>query len=414
MLSSLSIEAANIINEINFEGNETTEESILIREIFVAEGDVLETELLDKSRQAIMDLGLFKNVSYYLREVITANDAELSARVDVVFVVEEKLYLLVLPRIRTNEDETHYGIQVRWDNVWGLNHEMRLLLEDRGSTQGVDEQRESIEYTYPNVNGTPFNIEFEIQAINSVDELIESETFVDRQDNEFRLSLSRWLNNLGRNRGWLLGGELKFQQRLNEVFYGEGVSEKLDALILGFTLSYNSVNNYEYNRGGKLYSYNFQISDERLGSDSEYTRHLFIYRSYYRIDGSPLSNLNVQTRLGHSNNLVLDKTAFSLGSSSDLRGYEKSRFTGNTMLLTNVEYMFPHPDYPVVRYVCFMDLGNTYDQFEDILHKPLNVGVGFGVRWKIPALVRVDLRVDIGYGVTDEDYRVSFGTRHAF
>ena len=84
------------------------------------------------------------------------------------------------------------------------------------------------------------------------------------------------------------------------------------------------------------------------------------------------------------------------------------------MMLTNLEYMFPRKGYPVFRYVTFFDAGNTYDKLSDVYHKALNVGMGFGVRWKIRALVKIDLRADVGYGFTDEDYKFSFGTRHAF
>ena len=61
-----------------------------------------------------------------------------------------------------------------------------------------------------------------------------------------------------------------------------------------------------------------------------------------------------------------------------------------------------------------MDLGNTYDEIEHIFHRPLNIGVGAGIRWKIPAFVRLDLRLDFAYGVTDSDWFTSFGTRYLF
>jgi len=184
--------------------------------------------------------------------------------------------------------------------------------------------------------------------------------------------------------------------------------------VLGMDIGYADVSQYEYNRGGKAYGYTLDWSHDSLGSDSQFTKHVFYYRSYYRFDSRPLSNLNVQTRLGHSNNYILGNTAFGLGGSSDLRGYENDRFNGNSMLLTNIEYVFPYESHPLLRYVTFIDLGNTYDELRDIFHRQLHVGAGFGLRWKIKSFVRVDLRVDIGYGFSDEDYHVSFGTRHAF
>lgn len=409
---SMPVDAATVIRSISYEGNKVTRAEVMNREIYIREGDVLNEAEIEKSRQAIMDLGLFKSVHYYINDSTSSQQfIEGNKQLDLVFVVEEKYYLIILPRARANDDEVHLGMQVRWDNVAGYNHSMRLLLEDRGDTSGVDETRKSLSYYYPNINNSPYNIDIEWLSINDVD---ETDGVINRQDDEYIFSMSRWLNERGRNRGWLVGGSIKYQERHNEVISGEQFSDQQDAVVVGMEASYTSISEYEYNRGGKYYSYRIDISDERLGSDAEFTRHQFTYRSYYPIAANPLSNLNVQTKLGHANQDVLGDSAFSLGSSDDLRGYENDRFNGNTVLLTNVEYMFPHPGYPLVRYLYFVDIGNAYDAFDEILHKPLNVGAGFGLRWKIRAFVKLDLRADVGYGFTDEDYRFSFGTRHAF
>jgi len=412
LLCSFTVEAVSVINNIQYKGNEITQPSVLNREIYIAPGDEFNILLIEKSRQAIMDLGLFKSVHYYLEEnytTLTANPN--SSQVDVVFVVEEKYYLLVIPRLKVNDDEIHVGIQLKWDNVFGLNHETRMLAEDRGSTSGISESRYSFNYFYPNWNNSSYNIDLTLQADNDVD---DSAGLIDRQDDIIKFAVSRWLNERGRNRGWFAGVSVLYQARLFEDMIVNADSEKIDAVVLGVDAGYRNINSFEFNRGGKSYGYKLDWSHDTLGSESEFTKHLLYYISYYRFDNYPASNLNVQMQIGHSNEQFLGEDAFSLGSSDDLRGYENNRFTGNTMFLTNFEYMFPQSDYPVIRYVTFIDIGNTYDQLSDIFHQALNVGAGFGLRWKIRAFVKLDLRADVGYGFEDEDYRFSFGTRHTF
>jgi len=403
--------AAAIINEIRYEGNEVTQESLLNREIYIKKGDVVDYALIEKSRQAIMNLGLFKVTAFYLQDSefeIGNGDEPL---VDVVFVVEEKYYMIVLPRLKIDDDEVYYGLQLRWDNVGGLNHRMRVLFQNRGVTQDIKERRNRFRYSYPNVNGSAYNVGVRLQESNWVD---EAEGVVNRQDEIYSVALSRWLNSKGRNRGWFMGGSLLYQHRNNDVIEGDELSSELDAVVLGFETGYVSVSDFEYNRGGKSYGYKLDLSHENIGSDDFFVKHYLYYKSYYRFDDYPLSNLNVQTIIGHSNNDILGAQAFTLGSRNDLRGYENDRFSGNTVLLTNLEYMFPHDGYPVIRYVGFVDVGNTYDELSDILHKPLHIGVGAGLRWKIRAFVNLDLRADFGYAITDSDYKFSFGTRHAF
>jgi len=412
LVCSFTVEAVSVINEVQYKGNEITQASVLNREIYIAPGDVLNEALLEKSRQAIMDLGLFKSVHYYLEENYSGTAANSAiSQVDVVFIVEEKYYLLVIPRLKINDDEIHVGLQLKWDNVLGLNHETRILAEDRGSTSGIDESRFSFNYFYPNWNNSSYNLDLTLQTENDVN---EEEGIIDRQDDVFKLAISRWLNERGRNRGWFAGVSVLYQNRLFENIIVNDDSESIDAVVLGLDTGYKNINNYEFNRGGKSYGYKLEWSHESLGSESEFTKHLLYYISYYRFDKYPASNLNVQMQFGHSNEQFLGEDAFSLGSNDDLRGYENNRFTGNTLLLTNFEYMFPQVDYPVIRYVTFIDIGNTYDKLSDVFHQALNIGAGFGLRWKIRAFVKLDLRADVGYGFEDEDYHFSFGTRHTF
>lgn len=414
-LCSCVVYSAPVINSVRYEGNNVSQTAMLKREIFIAEGDVYDESLVEKSRQAIMDLGLYKSVSYRVEPVdaLPGDTVSLDGAlaVDVVFSLSEKYYVLLIPRARIDDEDKKVGLQLLWNNVWGMNHEMELLYENRGRGLGVKQKRELFRYDYPNINNSPYSLYVELLAINEVD-TSEIEA-LDRQDEIFRLAGSRWLNDQGRNRGWFTGASVLLQHRRNLLLSDQSV-DYTDAVVLGLDVGYDNVSHYEYNRGGKAYGYTLDWSHDSLGSDSEFTRHLFYYRSYYRFDSRPLSNLNVQTRLGHSNNYILGNTAFELGGSSDLRGYENDRFNGNTMLLTNIEYVFPYESHPLLRYVTFIDLGNTYDQLSELFHRQLHVGAGVGLRWKIKSFVRVDLRADIGYGFSDQDYHVSFGTRHAF
>jgi outer membrane protein assembly factor BamA len=410
ILCSLSAEAVTHIRSISFEGNFVTEEVLLLREMYVSEGDEVNLKKIEDSVQGIMDLGLFKSVSYYLVEDYVSSDED---AVDLVILLEEKIYLLILPKVKINEDATHYGIQVRWDNVFGLNHEMRLLVEDRGTTDGVDENRQRIKYKYPNVNGSKFELNFQLSNQNNIDE-IDDFNSIDRKDKDFGIGVFKWLNPTGRNKGWFAGVGINFRNRENNVVLGALTDNELDAIVIEMQYGFKDVHQYTYSRGGKEFGYNLDISHHALNSNSEFFMHRLFYRSYYRFDSRPDDNLNVQTLLGHSTNDILDNEAFSLGSSEDLRGYESGSFVGNTMVLINVEYMTPSSVSPSLRYVYFIDVGNTYDDFSEIKDGHLKTGVGMGLRWKIQMFVKLDLRLDIGFGVTEDDYRASFGTRHVF
>ncbi len=405
-------EAAPRIRSISFEGNHVTRVSLLLREMFLREGDEFDQQKLDRSVQAVMDLGLFENVGYYLSEDYTDPDTPVGL-IDVVILVEEKYYLLILPRARVDDDELHLGIQLDWDNIWGLNHHMAFLVEDRGSDAGVSEKRQRFVYHYPNVNDSLFDLAFQFVDMNTVDEN-EAVGPVNRKDRMLGIHVSRWLNSEGRNWGRFVGLGVDAQYRDNEIIENNLADERLDAMIVKLRYGYRYVHEYAYNRGGKAYGYNIDFSDDFLGSDSEFVKHYLYYRSYYRFDSRPDDNLNVQAQLGHATADILGDAAFALGSSQDLRGYENGLYEGNSLFLLNMEYLVPLRSFPALRYVYFIDLGNTCDDFRDLFHKPLKTGIGFGIRWKIPKFVKLDLRIDVGYGIDDDNYHVSFGSRHAF
>lgn len=412
LLYHCSVGAAVRIQNILYQGNEVTDIVLLNHALYIKPGDEFNQALIEKSKQSIMDLGLFKRVRIEIKEQPSGEYEEDDSQVDIVFIVKEKIYFLIFPRVKVDDDRFNYGLQLRWDNIFGLNHKMRASIENRGSTAGVKERRDRFRYFYPNVNDTAYNLGFQIRSENFVDEEIDST--VNRQDEVLNFSIIKWLNKNHRNRGWFAGGSVLFQDRFNEDLLVSDASENISVIALGIDVGYRNLNNFEYNRGGKAYGYRLDWSHDAFGSDVQYAKNLLYYKSYYRFHQYPLSNLNVQFKLGHSNEDVLGDEAFRLGSRNDLRGYENNRFSGNTMLLMNFEYMFPQVNYPVIRYVTFIDIGNTYDALSDILRESTNVGAGAGVRWKIRSFVRVNLRVDVGYGFTDGTYKFSFGTRHAF
>lgn len=387
-----------------------TDKSLLLREMYISAGDKVNIRKIEKSTQAIMNLGLFKSVDYYLREDYTQAGENLA---DLVILLEEKIYLLILPRLRVNEDETNIGIQLRWDNVFGLNHKMRLLLEDRGETDKVEERRQRVIYKYPNVNGSNYELNFKLTNQNKVDE-IDAVTSVNRRDKNFGVAVFMWLNPKGRSRGWFAGLGFDYRLRENKVVLGAIDANKMDAMVIEIQYGFKDVHQYIYNRGGKEFGYSVDISQHVLGSNSEFFKHRLYYRSYYQFDSRPRDNLNVQALFGHSTSDILDDEAFSLGSSQGLRGYQSGNFIGNTMLLLNVEYMTPSTISSSLRYVYFMDIGNTYNDIHAVKDGNLKIGVGAGLRWKIQRFVKLDLRFDIGFGISDDEYQASFGTRHVF
>lgn len=404
--------ALTTIRSISFEGNDVTDEVFLRRTIYFSEGSVFDEVCMEESIQALMDTSLFKSVDYYVSSDVPEDEFADDSAVDLVIKVKEKHYLLVLPRFRVRDNETHIGIQLRWDNLFGYNHQLRYLAEDRGTTANIDEKRTEFEYGYPNVNGSSYSLGFFSVTQNEVDES-EPGFEVNRADKLFGFNVHRWLNPYGRNYGWFANVGWSVNERQNEMLYAAGIDETLAAIVLRLEYGYSKTHDYGFNRAGKEYGYAVNIANRMWGSDTEYARHELYYRSYYRFPSRPRDNLNVQTILGHATHDIMDNEAFGLGG-DDLRGYDPGRFTGNALLQINMEYLRPFEDHPQWRYAGFVDLGNTYEDVSDVIHGGLKTGVGVGLRWKILSFVKLSLRIDLGYAISDKDYRITAGTHYSY
>ncbi|MBL8274255.1 MAG: hypothetical protein JNJ74_10605, partial [Xanthomonadales bacterium] len=142
------------IESIRVDGNDTTREPVILREMDLAPGDEADAAAIERNRQSILDLGLF-------REVAIATEPGASGVVLVV-TVREKRYLLAYPRLDYNSDEDFsYGAQLRWSNVGGRNHRLDAYFEkgdfpndrDRSSNEEV-----RIAYRAPYIAGTRLKV----------------------------------------------------------------------------------------------------------------------------------------------------------------------------------------------------------------------------------------------------------------
>jgi outer membrane protein insertion porin family len=400
-----------VITSIRFEGNERTRESVLRREMYIREGDELDYGKVEKSIQGIRDMGLFKKVGYYLEQNQPAAVDEASG-IELVITLEEKIYTLIIPRVRVQDNQTRIGVNARLDNLFGLDHSMRYIVERKGTVEGVDEYRQRLSYYYPNVNGSRYSVNFSAVDENTVTEQIDN-SLENSLNKSFALVLHKWLNPGQKKVGDYISAGVSHTQRTHETLDGVYIDETL-ANAMVFEYGYRKVHEMDNMRDGRHYGYSVEWSNEAFGSDAEYFKNLLFYRSYYTFDSRPGDNLNVQLQLGYSSNDILGDEAFTLDFRNDLRGYERDRFTGNSMVLLNLEYMTPSSFSRKLRYVGFVDIGNTYDSEKRFQPDGLNAGLGVGIRWKIPSLVKVDLRIDLGYGIADENYQTTVGTHYAF
>ncbi|MFP5305845.1 MAG: phosphatase PAP2 family protein, partial [Gammaproteobacteria bacterium] len=198
------------VRDIAFRGNDVTQPRVMLREISIGVGDVADPAAIERSRQAILDLGLFRGVD--------ALQEPLADGVRVVFVVKEKWYLLPYPRLSANSDgQDALGAELRWNNVGGLNHGLRALVssadraeEGRGRQLGY-----LASYHAPFVLDTPYTLDLKgSHTTTPIEPLDAALSGYDETVDELQALLGRKLGDGGAaSQGWSAGGGLLWRRQ---------------------------------------------------------------------------------------------------------------------------------------------------------------------------------------------------------
>lgn len=391
---------AGTLAAIRFAGNDTTKPEVMLQEMTIRAGDPLDAERIEDSRQAIMDLGLFKSVQAELLD-----EAEGTV---LLITVDEKWYILPIPRVGVRADgEADYGMELRFDNLFGLNQRFKLEYITKDSvTSDTPLRRELfLGYSYPRISGTPYQLDLGLGRVTRELKQLDdggNEIGLYRQDSSsVRLGLYRWQNATGPSRGLRYGGGIGWQQEAYRHLDGAAVPHEDAANVqVNGLVEFVDVREEQYRRRGRVYGYAAEIGVPQLG-DFSYNRHRFYYRRYLPLD-EQRSNLDYRFQLGLANGTAFDSTAWSLGGSTSLRGYKGGYLEGNAMLLNNIEYLFPLSGYRQLRGVVFSDIGNAWPGVMEMDLTDLKASAGVGLRWKVQLFVDVTIRLDFAWGLEPE------------
>ncbi len=410
---AIAAPGSDVIDEIRFSGNKVTQEIVMRQEMLVSEGDPIDVNKIEKSRQAIMNRGLFKSVE---AEVLQEDGANV-----LLITVEERFYILPLPRLdaRLEEKEYSYGIDLRHDNLMGLNQRLRLTYEHKNSADGESPTRKesSLSYSYPRILGSSENLSVSGKVIREELQELENEILIGsyRQDSRsLSFRVSRWLGPDSISRGWILGGGMAVSQRIYSRQQGSGeVFENSQALELNAGLDYSAVEEFPYHREGSAYGFGLSVSLPETGSDYSYNRFALYHRNYHAMSVVDAS-IHTQVKFGLANGSSFDAPAFGVGGGSSLRGYESDVAEGNAMLQLNAEYHHHLSGYRQLRGVVFIDAGNAWPGGLEIDPGKFYSSVGLGLRWRVQSFVDLTLRIDTAYALDTGETKLYGTTSSSF
>lgn len=375
------------IVEIVFEGNDATQPKVMLRELVIRVGDPVDPQALARSRQGLLDLGLFRDVELRTEQA--------DGGVRVVFRVDERYYLLPTPRFDAKSDGRYaYGAQVRWDNVAGLNHTLRVFAEQE------DRRREGIgkETNYAASYSAPFVFDSSYAlGVSTGYSSRPVETAEGEYTENFRsvgVGLSRTFSDGPASQGFSVGSGLSWQQQrtsgaLARPAYGAALSPSV-------FISHRDFHNRIYSDVGGYWRLGARFADEDLGSDYSYVDLDTAWVRQWPVGRTEHQTLHLRAYTGAYFSGPDEIEQYSLGGASFLRGYDSSFIEGNAYYYVTAE--FARPVWRRwLRWVLIAEVGNVFRRPEDADFDRAYGSLGAALRVRFPQFVNFE--VELGYSI---------------
>lgn len=377
-------ETSYTLKAIVFTGNKTTRERTLLRELPFKPGDQVTAAQLEVGRQAIQNLNLYKKVTLQQRP-----DGD--GGIEAVYELSEKWYVLGYPRVDGNSNgEYAYGVQLDWNNLWGLNHTLRVsALRKETKRVGIGkEQNLSVGYVAPQI----FDSLWSLGLAGSYTERPVEDSFGQYHERleAYQALASRALDRSRPNQGWSVGaGALWTRQATSN-----GIAQYGEAFGPVGVFGYRDLKLNIYSEEGLSFSSRVDVAKKDFGADYDFARVTAAAIRYWRVGATPHQTVHVFGDTGLNWDGPRSVRNFTLGGVGGLRGYEHGYREGNAYFRVGTEWARPIFR-PWLRAVVIAEAGNVYAQPNEFEPKDVKASIGLGLRLRLPMFVNVQLEAGV-------------------
>jgi outer membrane protein assembly complex protein YaeT len=409
-----------MVAEVDVQGNDTTRESVIRREVELTPGKPLTTSALRETERGLYELGVFQSAEVVVEEPVEAapEGAEQESRAVRVAVVE------------TQDLELDYGARASTDGFFEALTELRApnlfgRAQHAGFRALVGTERQIFRFTYHSPYLSRYRLDTDFFVERSIEhETIELSDFTDRiwtftaqQARPVTHSISAQWSYTFRRLVRELGEPFPFTNN-RSIVTGSLIGDHRDNLLRP--------------RRGSLWLLTTQLAPEALGSDERYTKIFGQLYTYVPLQGDVVwaSGYRVGTVTGFGETLDIED-GFRAGGPNSVRGFEQDSlgpailievpdeepviipYGGGGLVVLNQEIRFPI--WWRIRGVGFYDAGNAFETASDIRLSELRQSVGAGLRFELPfGLIRLDWATALNPRPNEKSWRLVFSLGDAF
>lgn len=370
-----------IISSIVTEGNEYSNPNIIIREFPVGEGDYFDIDKISKGLINLRGTNLFEDAEAILRK-------ENGKNVLVLRVVEKQTRLLRLGFSVDSEKRARIAADVREENLFGSGTELGVLFHISSKDRGFQfEQRANrIFNTYLTYKLNAF-YEFDDISVYKDDITVTGNRFSREKAGEYRQIFY----------GASVGIGAQVERFGNLIFEGKYQTNKikniqerpasplnLDIVSLKINSTVDTQDKYPYPESGIYFNGFYETAQTFLGGELGYTSVGFEYKNFLSL--SSVSVLSTRIDMAFGDKTLPLTQQYSIGGMESFFGMRENEYRGRQLFLTSLMYRYKLPfslffeTYLEVRY----DLGNVWENQEQIKFKNLKHGIGASISFDTP------------------------------
>ncbi len=369
------------ISRIEIEGNESTSETVIVREFPVKEGEYFLYQNIEEGLTNLRSTKLFDNIIFNVKRENNNNI--------VVLKVQEKVSGIARIGFRTDsENQTQFSLDVRDENLFGSGTEIGVLIYGGARNRGyiIEHKANRLWNTY---------LTYKINAYYQFDDAFLYGDDLPKSQNRFSRSA------LGEYRQVYYGASLsvgtqvekfanlivkgKYQvdqlkNKTNEIISPS--EEKIVSLKISTTI--DTQDKYPYPRNGFIFTGSYETAQTVLGGDIGFTNLAFDHKSYFSFARD--HTISPRFSLGFGDKTLPLSQHYSLGGLGSFFGMREDEFRGRQLFLVSLEYRYNLPidiffdTYFLARY----DLGSTWDVQDAIRFKDLRHGIGATISLDTP------------------------------
>ena len=372
-----------IISKIIITGNKYTNQSVILREFPLNEGNYFSYAEASEGLTNLRSTNLFDEI------FLTINKAG-NKNVLTIHVLEKMSSLVRFGFRVDNEDKAQVSLDIRDENLFGTGTELGLLLfgGSRNRSYILEHKSNRIFNTYFTYRVNAFYQFNDAYAYTPADSTLSEKDFPSSVSGEYRqiyygmsLSFGTQVEKFG---NLIFQGTYKYDRvktKQGDVGFN---AFKFKIVSLKASSTIDTQDKYPFPDRGFYFSGFYETAQTALGSDIGYFNVGFNYRSYLTF--GKVHTFSPRLRMGFADKTLPISEQYSLGGQDIFYGLRKDEFRGRQIFLTSLEYRYKLPlkiffdTYFGLRY----DLGSIWGEQEEIRFRDLKHGIGTSLSFDTP------------------------------